>query len=119
MFGCVFQACVCSSLMTQRGVVFMQMPHNHRSFPCSHPYLLVPPSPPSPSSEYHTLESSILRVVHHDGQQDAGDDGASSAVTTVAREILQEAAEHIGAALGETLRGEGGAGNPPGGVMGR
>uniref|UniRef100_A0A671VI45 Uncharacterized protein n=1 Tax=Sparus aurata TaxID=8175 RepID=A0A671VI45_SPAAU len=56
------------------------------------------------SSEYHTLESSILRVVHHDGQQDAGDDGASSAVTTVAREILQEAAEHVGAALGETLR---------------
>ena len=119
MFGCVFQACVCSSLMTQRGVVFMQMPHNHRSFPCSHPYLLVPPSPPSLSSEYHTLESSILRVVHHDGQQDAGDDGASSAVTTVAREILQEAAEHVGAALGEILRGEGGAGNPPGGVMGR
>ncbi|XP_040898196.1 protein prune homolog 2-like [Toxotes jaculatrix] len=55
------------------------------------------------SSEYHTLESSILRVVHHDGQQDAGDDGASSAVTTVAREILQEAAEHIRATLGETL----------------
>ncbi|XP_037337986.2 protein prune homolog 2-like isoform X3 [Pungitius pungitius] len=55
------------------------------------------------SSEYHTLESSILRVVHQDRQQDAGDDGASSAVTTVAGEILQEAAEHIGAALGETL----------------
>ncbi|XP_037633603.1 protein prune homolog 2-like isoform X3 [Sebastes umbrosus] len=55
------------------------------------------------SYEYHTLESSIQRVVHHDGQQDAGDDGASSAVTTVAGEILQEAAEHIGAALGETL----------------
>ncbi|XP_019131557.2 uncharacterized protein LOC104920348 isoform X3 [Larimichthys crocea] len=55
------------------------------------------------SSEYRTLESCILRVVHHDGQQDAGDDGASSALTTVAREILQEAAEHIGAALGETL----------------
>ncbi|XP_033475462.1 uncharacterized protein LOC117252555 isoform X2 [Epinephelus lanceolatus] len=55
------------------------------------------------SSEYHTLESSILRVVHHDGQQEAADDGASSAVTTVAGEILQEAAEHIGAALGETL----------------
>ncbi|TMS03466.1 Protein prune-like protein 2 [Larimichthys crocea] len=62
-----------------------------------------PPSPNSPSSEYRTLESCILRVVHHDGQQDAGDDGASSALTTVAREILQEAAEHIGAALGETL----------------
>ncbi|XP_044228805.1 uncharacterized protein LOC122996998 isoform X1 [Thunnus albacares] len=55
------------------------------------------------SSEYHTLESCILRVVHHDGQQDAEDYGASSAVTTVAREILQEAAEHIGAALRETL----------------
>ncbi|KAM3610640.1 uncharacterized protein V6R79_006802 [Siganus canaliculatus] len=55
------------------------------------------------SSEYHTLESSILRVVHHDGQRDTRDDGASSAVKTVAREILQEAAEHIGAALGETL----------------
>ncbi|KAE8292209.1 Protein prune-like protein 2 BNIP2 motif-containing molecule at the C-terminal region 1 [Larimichthys crocea] len=55
------------------------------------------------SSEYRTLESCILRVVHHDGQQDAGDDGASSTLTTVAREILQEAAEHIGAALGETL----------------
>ncbi|XP_029999307.1 uncharacterized protein LOC115425728 [Sphaeramia orbicularis] len=52
------------------------------------------------SSEYHTLKSSILRVVHYDGQKD---DGASSAVTTVTREILQEAAEHIGAALGETL----------------
>ncbi|XP_056232593.1 uncharacterized protein LOC130169695 isoform X4 [Seriola aureovittata] len=55
------------------------------------------------SSENHTLESSILRVVHHDGQQDAGDDGASSAVMTVAREILQEAAEHIRATLGEIL----------------
>ncbi|XP_018523923.1 protein prune homolog 2 isoform X4 [Lates calcarifer] len=55
------------------------------------------------SSEHHTLESSILRVVHHDGQQDTGDDGASSVVMTVAREILQEAAEHIRATLGETL----------------
>ncbi|XP_034547438.1 exopolyphosphatase PRUNE1 [Notolabrus celidotus] len=54
-------------------------------------------------SEYHTLQSSILRVVHHDGQQDAGDDGVQSAVTTVTREILQEAAEHVGAALGDTL----------------
>ncbi len=58
-------------------------------------------------------------MVHHDGQQDAGDDGASSVVTIVAREILQEAVEHVGAALGETLGGEGGAGAPPGGVMGR
>lgn len=79
------------------------------------PHLL----PPSPSSEYRTLESSILQVVHHDGQRDAGDDGALSAVTTVTREILQEAAEHIRAALGEILGGEGGAGAPPGGVMGR
>lgn len=71
------------------------------------------------SSEYHTLESSILGVAHRNGQQDAEDDGASSAVTTVAREILQEAAEHIRASLGETLGGEGGAGAPPGGVMGR
>uniref|UniRef100_A0A3Q1BTP1 CRAL-TRIO domain-containing protein n=1 Tax=Amphiprion ocellaris TaxID=80972 RepID=A0A3Q1BTP1_AMPOC len=55
------------------------------------------------SSEYHTLESSILQVVHHDGQQGAGDDGALSAVTTVTGEILQEAAEHIRAALGEIL----------------
>nr|XP_046242084.1 uncharacterized protein LOC124057658 [Scatophagus argus] len=55
------------------------------------------------SSEYHTLESSILRVVHHDGQRDAGDDGPSSAVTTITREILQEAAEHIRATLGEAL----------------
>ncbi|KAM4576452.1 uncharacterized protein PAE49_006557 isoform 3-T3 [Odontesthes bonariensis] len=55
------------------------------------------------SSEYHTLESSILQVVHRDGQQDGGD-GALSAVTTVAREILQEAAEHIRASLGEVLR---------------
>ncbi|XP_045891419.1 protein prune homolog 2-like isoform X4 [Micropterus dolomieu] len=55
------------------------------------------------SSEYHTLESSIQRVVHHDRQRDAGDDGASSVVTTVAREVLQEAPEHIGVALGETL----------------
>ncbi|XP_041643367.1 protein prune homolog 2-like [Cheilinus undulatus] len=55
-------------------------------------------------SEFGALESSVLRVVHHDGQRDAQDDGASSAVTTVAREILQEAAEHVGAALGETLR---------------
>ncbi|XP_026199670.1 uncharacterized protein LOC113151062 isoform X2 [Anabas testudineus] len=55
------------------------------------------------SSDYRTLESSILRVVHLNRQQDAEDDGASSAVTTVAREILQEAAEHIRASLGETL----------------
>lgn len=78
------------------------------------PNLLHPLSSYSPSAEHHTLESSIRRVVHHDGQQDAADDGTSSAVTTVTREILQEAAEHIRAALGETLRGEGGAGAPLG-----
>ncbi|XP_029960074.1 protein prune homolog 2-like [Salarias fasciatus] len=56
------------------------------------------------SAEYQTLESSILRVVHHDGQQqDTGDDGTPSAVAAVAREILQEAAEHIRATLGEIL----------------
>lgn len=84
--------------------------------PLQPPISPSPTSSPSPSSEYHTLEPSILRVVHHDGQQD---DGASSAVTTVTRELLQEAAEHIGAALGETLGGEGGTGTPSGGVMGR
>ncbi|XP_030592802.1 protein prune homolog 2-like [Archocentrus centrarchus] len=55
------------------------------------------------SSEFHTLESSIQRVVYHDGQQDAGDDGVLSTVTTVTIEILQEAAEHIRATLGEIL----------------
>lgn len=69
-------------------------------------------SAPSLSSEHRTLETSIQRVVHHDGQQDAADDGPSSAVTTVTRELLQEAAEHVGAALWETLGGEGGAGSP-------
>lgn len=42
MFGCLFLPRMCSLFMTQRGVVFMQMPHNHHSFPCSHPY---PPHP--------------------------------------------------------------------------
>uniref|UniRef100_A0A087YKA2 Uncharacterized protein n=3 Tax=Poecilia TaxID=8080 RepID=A0A087YKA2_POEFO len=55
------------------------------------------------SSEYHTVESSVLRVVHQDGQQDAADDGAMSALTTVAREILQDAVEQSRAALGELL----------------
>ena len=93
----------------------MQMPHNHHSSPpvAIHISFTHPSSLPH-SSEYHTLESNILRVVHHDGQQDAGDDGASSAVTTVAREILQEAAEHIRATLGEALGGEGGIGAPQG-----
>lgn len=114
MFGCVFQACVCSSLMTLRGVIFMQMPGNRCILPCSLSCALHHNPPRSPSSEYHALESSVLRVVHLDGQRDAGDDGAaSSALTTVAREILQEATEHVGAALAEALGGEGGAGTPP------
>ncbi|PWA15871.1 hypothetical protein CCH79_00008988, partial [Gambusia affinis] len=55
------------------------------------------------SSEYHAVESSVLRVVHQDGQRDAADDGGMSALTTVAREILQDAAEQSRAALGELL----------------
>ncbi|XP_008416749.1 uncharacterized protein LOC103470240 isoform X1 [Poecilia reticulata] len=55
------------------------------------------------SSEYHAVESSVLRVVHQDGQRDAADDGAMSALTTVAREILQDAVEQSRAALGELL----------------
>ncbi|MED6283140.1 hypothetical protein CHARACLAT_005739 [Characodon lateralis] len=70
------------------------------------------------NSEYHTLESSILRVVHQDGQWDAANDGALSAVTTVAREILQEAAEQDRAALGELLGGKGAKGTTPGGSNG-
>lgn len=96
----------------------MQMPHDHCSFPGSQPYPLLPSS----SSEFHTLESSIQRVVYHDGQQDAGDDGVLSTVTTVTIEILQEAAEHIRATLGEILGGERSTApppTPPGGVMGR
>lgn len=97
MFGCLFFPRMCSSLMTQRGVVFMQMHGNQHS---------LPPPPRSPSSEYHALEPGVLRVVHHDGQRDAEDDGVSSAVATVTRELLQEAAEHVGAELGESLGGE-------------
>ncbi|XP_024131502.1 protein prune homolog 2 isoform X1 [Oryzias melastigma] len=55
------------------------------------------------SSEYHILESSIRQVVHQNVRRDAGGDGRLSAVTTVARKILQEAAEHISAALREVL----------------
>nr|XP_020458113.1 uncharacterized protein LOC109961556 isoform X2 [Monopterus albus] len=55
------------------------------------------------SSEHRTLESCILRVVYHDRQQDTADDRAVSAVAAVTREILQEAAEHIGPALRENL----------------
>ncbi|XP_061789295.1 uncharacterized protein [Nerophis lumbriciformis] len=51
------------------------------------------------SAELRIFESSVLRVVHPDG----GDDGPASAVMTVARELLQEAPEHVGAALRESL----------------
>lgn len=78
----------------------------------------TPSCPPAPRSEYHALESSILRVVHHDGQQDTGDDGASFAVTTVAREIRQEAAEHVRATLRKTLGGEAGTSDHQGGCNG-
>lgn len=95
--------------MTSTEVFFMQMHHKHRSFP---------PQPLTSSlsilsSEYQALKSGVLRVVHHGGQRDAGDDVAASAVTAVAGEILQEAAEHVGAALRETLGGEGGASSSP------
>uniref|UniRef100_A0A1A7Z699 Prune homolog 2 n=1 Tax=Iconisemion striatum TaxID=60296 RepID=A0A1A7Z699_9TELE len=60
------------------------------------------------SSEHHTLESSILQVVHQDVQGDEADGGTLSVLATVAREILQEAAEQsrttLGEALGEALR---------------
>lgn len=88
----------------------MQMRGNQHSLPRGHPPFSIPfqpaASPRSPSSEYHALEPGVLRVVHHDGQRDAEDDGASSAVATVTRELLQEAAEHVGAELGESLGGE-------------
>ncbi|KAJ0019031.1 hypothetical protein NQD34_006600 [Periophthalmus magnuspinnatus] len=55
------------------------------------------------SSDLYALQPSVRRVVHRRGQRD--EEGAgSSAVTTVAREILQEAPEHVGSALGPTLR---------------
>ncbi|XP_061758126.1 protein prune homolog 2-like isoform X2 [Nerophis ophidion] len=52
------------------------------------------------SAELRILESSVLRVVLPDGGDDAA---AASAVMTVARELLQEAPEHVGAALRESL----------------
>uniref|UniRef100_A0A8C6TW31 Uncharacterized protein n=1 Tax=Neogobius melanostomus TaxID=47308 RepID=A0A8C6TW31_9GOBI len=52
------------------------------------------------SPECRALKSSVRRVVHVRGQRDAEED---EALTTVAGEILQEAAEHVGAALGEAL----------------
>nr|XP_057926425.1 protein prune homolog 2-like isoform X2 [Doryrhamphus excisus] len=55
------------------------------------------------SNERHIFVASILRVVHHDSERDAGADGPASAVMTVARELLQEAPEHIGAPLRESL----------------
>ncbi|KAF7200383.1 uncharacterized protein [Nothobranchius furzeri] len=60
------------------------------------------------SSENHTLESSILQVVHHDVQRNEADGRTLSVLAMVAREILQEAAEQrrttLGEALGEALR---------------
>ncbi|CAL8249342.1 unnamed protein product [Merluccius merluccius] len=57
------------------------------------------------SSECSALASSVVRTVHRRGQRDAGleEEEASSAATTVAREILQEAAAHVRGALGEAL----------------
>ncbi|KAM8866662.1 uncharacterized protein ACB058_007471 isoform 1-T1 [Synchiropus picturatus] len=55
------------------------------------------------SSEYHSLESSIVRVVHNNRQLDAAHDGAPSALAVVAKEILQDPPECIAAALRETL----------------
>ncbi|XP_051923919.1 uncharacterized protein LOC127602106 [Hippocampus zosterae] len=62
-------------------------------------------------SERQALDSSILRVVHHhdddvdDDDDDDDDDncGPASAAITVARELLQEAPERVGAALRESL----------------
>ncbi|CAL8346264.1 unnamed protein product [Lota lota] len=56
------------------------------------------------SSECSTLASSVVRTVHRRGQRDAWqEEEASSAATTVAREILQEATEHVRGVLGEVL----------------
>ncbi|XP_059910087.1 uncharacterized protein LOC132459507 isoform X2 [Gadus macrocephalus] len=56
------------------------------------------------SSEHSMLASSVVRTVHRRGQRDAWqEEEASSAATTVAREILQEAAEHVRGVLGEVL----------------
>ncbi|XP_077418249.1 uncharacterized protein LOC144049321 isoform X2 [Vanacampus margaritifer] len=61
-------------------------------------------------SERRALDSSILRVVHHhdddDGDDDDDDDDdcrPASAAMRVARELLQEAPERVGAALRESL----------------
>ncbi|XP_061623149.1 uncharacterized protein LOC133474957 isoform X3 [Phyllopteryx taeniolatus] len=56
-------------------------------------------------SERRALESSILRVVHHHDDDDDDDDcGPPSVAMMVARELLQEAPERVGAALRESLR---------------
>ena len=67
--------------------------------------MIISPSPLRLSSDFQALESNILRVVHRRGQRDA-EEGASSAATLVAREILQEAAERAAGPLGEVLGGE-------------
>lgn len=102
---------VCLPLTTERAVVFMPIFFS-KIITASPAATHISLSAYSLSSEYHTLEPSIRRVVHHNGQQDTTDDGLSSAVITVTRELLQEAVEHIRAALWETLGGEGGAGSP-------
>ncbi|XP_061672015.1 uncharacterized protein LOC133498840 [Syngnathoides biaculeatus] len=55
-------------------------------------------------SERHALDSSILRVVHHHDDADDDDYGPPSSSMLVARELLQEAPERIGAVLRESLR---------------
>uniref|UniRef100_A0AAV2MR83 Uncharacterized protein n=1 Tax=Knipowitschia caucasica TaxID=637954 RepID=A0AAV2MR83_KNICA len=51
-------------------------------------------------SELRALQPSVRRVVHSGDPESAG----SLALMTVAREILQEAPEHVGLPLGPTLR---------------
>lgn len=116
---------VCLSLRVRGIILFIliktitKLSHYHFFIP-QQPF---PPSSPVSSSslrsEYHILESSIRQVVHQNVRRDAGGDGRLSAVTTVARKILQEAAEHISAALREVLGGEGETSALLGGVMGR
>lgn len=60
MFGCLFYPRVCSSLMTQRGVVFMQMRGNQHSLPRGHPLfnpLFNPPPLLAPLAPSTTLWS--------------------------------------------------------------
>lgn len=108
--------CKCAAIIT---------PHTHTrtSLPCSQPASSLPLSP---STERSALEAGVLRVLHQGGERrdaeedDGGGAAAGSAVATIARELLQEAAEHVGALLAESLEGEASAGEPPlGEVMGR